>query len=174
MKLPISQEKGPIGRKCEHWASFLGTRNRLSHARENPFPGGYGVSLLVTTRETTRESDWHSHYSRISAWGGGRRAASLRVSYARTTQLALPTPGLSFYFLARELSFVQCELGTALWFWQHFGTCPNPPTRNARRASNEKDYSFYFPAVEIEASRELWRAAVSQRKACHERAYHSR
>ena len=47
MKLPISQEKGPIGRKCEHWASFLGIRNRLSNAREYPFPGGYGLSLLA-------------------------------------------------------------------------------------------------------------------------------
>ena len=47
MKLPICQEKGPIGQKCEHWALFLGTRNRLSNARENPFPGGYGLSLLV-------------------------------------------------------------------------------------------------------------------------------
>ena len=45
MKLPISQEKEPIGQKCEHWASFLGTKNRLSNARENPFPGGYGLSL---------------------------------------------------------------------------------------------------------------------------------
>ena len=45
MRLPISKEKGPIGRKCEHWDSFLGTRNRLSNARENPFPGGYGFSL---------------------------------------------------------------------------------------------------------------------------------
>ena len=40
MRLPISKEKGPIGRKCEHWASFLGTINRLSNAREYPFPGG--------------------------------------------------------------------------------------------------------------------------------------
>ena len=47
MRLPISKEKGPIGRKCEHWASFLGTRNRLSNARENPFPEGYVLSLLV-------------------------------------------------------------------------------------------------------------------------------
>ena len=45
MKLSISQEKGPIRRKCEHGASFLGIRNRLSHARENPIPGGYGLSL---------------------------------------------------------------------------------------------------------------------------------
>ena len=45
MRLPISKEKGPIGRKCEHWASFLGSRNRLSNARENPFPGEYGLSL---------------------------------------------------------------------------------------------------------------------------------
>ena len=44
MKLPISQGKRPIGRKCENWASFLGIRNRLSNARENPFPGGYGLS----------------------------------------------------------------------------------------------------------------------------------
>ena len=49
MKLLISQEKGTIGRKYEHWASFLGTRNRLSNARDNPFPGGYGLSLLVRT-----------------------------------------------------------------------------------------------------------------------------
>ena len=42
MKLPISQEKG---RKREHWASFLGIRSRLSSARENPFPGGFGLSL---------------------------------------------------------------------------------------------------------------------------------
>ena len=47
MKLPISQEKGPFGWKCEHYASFLGTRNRLSNARENSFPGGYGLSLRV-------------------------------------------------------------------------------------------------------------------------------
>ena len=46
MKLPISQEKGPIRRKYEHWASFLGTKNLLSNTRENPFPGGYGLSLL--------------------------------------------------------------------------------------------------------------------------------
>ena len=46
MKLTIFQDKGPIGRKYEHWASFSGTRNRLSNARENPFPGGYGLSLL--------------------------------------------------------------------------------------------------------------------------------
>ena len=46
MKLPISEEKGTIGRKYEHWASFLGTRNRLSNARENLFPRGYGLSLL--------------------------------------------------------------------------------------------------------------------------------
>ena len=48
MQLPICQQKGPIGRKCENWTSFLGIRNRLSNARENPFPGGgYGLSLLV-------------------------------------------------------------------------------------------------------------------------------
>ena len=47
MKLTISQEKGPTGRKYEHWASFLGNRNRLFNARENPFPGGYGLFLLV-------------------------------------------------------------------------------------------------------------------------------
>ena len=47
MRLAISQEKGPIGRKCEHWASFLSTRNRLSNTRENPLPGGYGLSLLI-------------------------------------------------------------------------------------------------------------------------------
>ena len=47
MRLPISKEKGLIGRKCEHWASFLGTRNRLSNAREYPFPGRYGLSVLV-------------------------------------------------------------------------------------------------------------------------------
>ena len=45
MRLPISKEKGPIGRKCEHWASFLGKKNRLSNARENTFPGGYELSL---------------------------------------------------------------------------------------------------------------------------------
>ena len=47
MKWPISLEKGPIRWKCDHWASFLGTRNRLSNARGNPFPGGYGLSLSV-------------------------------------------------------------------------------------------------------------------------------
>ena len=47
MEWPISQEKGPIGRKCEHWTSFLGIRNRLPNAPENPFPGGYGLSLLA-------------------------------------------------------------------------------------------------------------------------------
>ena len=45
MRFPISQEKGPIAQKYQHWASFLGTRNRLSNARENPFPGGHGLSL---------------------------------------------------------------------------------------------------------------------------------
>ena len=49
MRLPISKEKGPIGRKCEHWALVLGTRNRLSNARENLFPGGYRLSLLALT-----------------------------------------------------------------------------------------------------------------------------
>ena len=44
MKLPKSQEKGPIERKREHWASFLGTRSRLSSVHENPFPGGFGLS----------------------------------------------------------------------------------------------------------------------------------
>ena len=47
MRLSIFKEKGPIGRKCKYWASFLGTRNRLSNARENPFSGGYKLSLLV-------------------------------------------------------------------------------------------------------------------------------
>ena len=47
MRLPISKEKGPIGRKCEHWPSFIGTRNSLANARENPFHGGYGLSLSV-------------------------------------------------------------------------------------------------------------------------------
>ena len=47
MKLPISQEKGLIGRKCKHCVSFLGIRNRLFNAHENPFPGGYRLSLLV-------------------------------------------------------------------------------------------------------------------------------
>ena len=47
MKLPIYQEEWPIGRKCEHWASFLGIRNRLSNARKNSRPGGY---LLVRRR----------------------------------------------------------------------------------------------------------------------------
>ena len=45
MRLPISKVKGPIGRKCKHWASFLDIRNRLSNARENPFPRGYALSL---------------------------------------------------------------------------------------------------------------------------------
>ena len=40
MKLTISQEKRPTGRKRKHWASFLGTTNRLCNVRENPFPGG--------------------------------------------------------------------------------------------------------------------------------------
>ena len=47
MKLLISQEKEPIGRKCEQWASFLYTRNRLSNALENPFLEGYGLFLWV-------------------------------------------------------------------------------------------------------------------------------
>ena len=47
MKLPISQEKEPIGRICEHCALFLGTGNRLSNGRENPFSGGCALSLLV-------------------------------------------------------------------------------------------------------------------------------
>ena len=51
MRLSIFKEKGPIGRKCEHWASFLGTRNRLSNACENSFPGGHGLSLLDTETE---------------------------------------------------------------------------------------------------------------------------
>ena len=50
MKLAISQEKGPIGRKFVHWASFLGTGNRLSNASKNPFPGGFGLCLSVKTR----------------------------------------------------------------------------------------------------------------------------
>ena len=54
MKLPISQEKGPIGRKCEHWASFLSKRNRLSNGRENLFPGGYGLSLLDSLSSWSR------------------------------------------------------------------------------------------------------------------------
>ena len=50
MRLLISQEKKPIGRKCEHWTSFLGTRNRLSNDRENPFPEGCALSLLVDSQ----------------------------------------------------------------------------------------------------------------------------
>ena len=46
MEITHISRKRPIGRKREHWASFLGTRNRLFNARENPFPGGYGLSLL--------------------------------------------------------------------------------------------------------------------------------
>ena len=57
MKLSISQEKGLIRRKYEHWASFLGSRNRLSKARENPFPGGYGLSLLVREFDLTHEDN---------------------------------------------------------------------------------------------------------------------
>ena len=44
----ISKEKRPIERKCGHWASFLDTRNRISNARENPFPKGRGLSLLAS------------------------------------------------------------------------------------------------------------------------------
>ena len=40
MRLPISKETGPIGRKCEHWALFLGTRNRLSMPAKIRFPEG--------------------------------------------------------------------------------------------------------------------------------------
>ena len=47
MKLPISKEKEPIERKFEHWALFLGTRNRLSNAREDTFPGRYGLSCEI-------------------------------------------------------------------------------------------------------------------------------
>ena len=52
MKLPISQEQGPIGRKCEHCASFLSTRNLLFNARENPFPGGYVFLVRSSQSET--------------------------------------------------------------------------------------------------------------------------
>ena len=45
MRFPISQEKGPIGRKYQHWASFLGTRNRVTNSRENPCPGVNRLSL---------------------------------------------------------------------------------------------------------------------------------
>ena len=45
MKLLLSQEKGPIRRICEHWASFLDTSNELSNAHENPFPKGFILSL---------------------------------------------------------------------------------------------------------------------------------
>ena len=41
----FQKAKWPMWRKCKHWTSFLGTRNRLSNARENPFSGGYGLSL---------------------------------------------------------------------------------------------------------------------------------
>ena len=42
-----------ISRKSAHWTEIsalgfiFGTRNRLSNARENPFPGGHGLSLPV-------------------------------------------------------------------------------------------------------------------------------
>ena len=51
MRLPISQKKGPIGQKYERWASFLGSRNQLTNARENPFPGGCALSLLVIRKD---------------------------------------------------------------------------------------------------------------------------
>ena len=37
-------------KNCEHWASFSSTRNRLSNARGNPFPGWYALSLSVSIR----------------------------------------------------------------------------------------------------------------------------
>ena len=58
-----------------------------------------------------------------------------------------------------------------------FGSYPRHKSEsadcNARRASNEEDNSFPFPAVGFETSRELRSLTLSQRKAYHERAYHS-